>query len=168
MRKFSCIPIATALPIVFYVPCILFVCWAISEGILFQDIYLDIVLGFLVLFGLAMGTGLLLHTGHTVTIYQDHVVCKGNMPNSAFSVMYDNCSIGMDFHVQDGYKVWWIYLCTGPLVAYKKGKQINSVKIGNGFVRIMYRHDVYQALLEVLPKKQKIALQTAHRCADLD
>ena len=98
----------------------------------------------------------------------DYIVCKSLSPKSKFSMHYDECSVGMDFHTQSGVKVWWIYLCKGSLKAYKKGKQINSVKIQPGFVRIMYSDEIYQALLEVLPKKHQTALITAHRYAGMN
>ena len=74
----------------------------------------------------------------------------------------------MDYHLQRGCKVWWIYLCYGPGPKFDPKKpynRMNSLKCKPGFIRIMYDDEVYQALIEVLPKKQHTALVTACRCA---
>lgn len=45
----------------------------------------------------------------------------------------------------------------------KSGKRMNFLKCKQGFVRMMNRDKVYDALLEVLPKKQKAQLICAKR-----
>lgn len=105
-----------------------------------------------------------------VEIRSDYICCRGILPRSTFTIDWDACSIGMDYHCQSGRKVWWIYVCDGTLSNYmppEKLHKINSVKIKPGFVRIMYSDRVYTTLLEVLPKKQQTALISARRCAGL-
>ena len=179
MKRFRCIPVAIVLPIFFTAGAMLFVAllvWAIfdkdARTIIPEDMELFIgFCGFMIIMCMVYTVALLPASNYSVTIHPDYIVCKSLSPKSKFSIQYDECSIGgigMDFHTQSGIKVWWIYLCKGSLKAYKKGKQINSVKIQPGFVRIMYSDEVYQALLEVLPKKHQNALISAHRYAGMD
>lgn len=178
MKRFRCVPVAIVLPIFFFAGAMLFVAllvWAIFDKeagtIIPEDMELFIgFCGFMVIMCTVYTIALLSPTSYSVTIHPDYIDCKSLSPKSRFCIRYDECSIGgigMDFHTQSGIKVWWIYLCKGPLSAYKKGKQINSVKIQPGFVRIMYSDEVYQALLEVLPKKHQTALITANRYAGI-
>lgn len=97
--------------------------------------------------------------------HEDRVVCL--IPfYQKLEIEYNKCFIGFDYHNQNGNKIWWIYLCYGKMPPYKNpklGNRINSIKCQPGFVRIMYRDDVYDALMDVLPKKQKTALASARR-----
>lgn len=171
MKRFRCIPVAIVLPIFFFIGAIFHVAllvWVVTDD---MDIVGIAYTGFVSIMCTVYTLALLSPTGYSVTIHPDYAVCKSLTPKSKFCIHYNECSIGgigMDFHTQSGIKVWWIYLCKGSLKAYKKGKQINSVKIQPGFVRIMYSDEVYQALLEVLPKKHQTALITAHRYAGMD
>ena len=162
MKRFRCIPVAIVLPIFFFAGAIIhavLLAWVISD---------DMYTGFMCIMCTAFTLALLSPTGYSVTIHSDHIVCKSLTPKSKFIMQYGDCSVGMDFHTQYGMKVWWIYLCTGSLWTHKRGKQINSVKIQPGFVRIMYSDEVYRALLEVLPQKHQTMLITAHRYAGMD
>ena len=168
MKRFRCVPVAIVLPIFFFAGAIIHAAlfaWVISDD---MDIVGIAYTGFMCIMCTVFTLALLSPTGYSVTIHPDHIVCKSLTPNSKFSMHYNDCSVGMDFHTQSGMKVWWIYLCKGPLSAYKKGKQINSVKIQPGFARIMYSDEVYKALIEVLPKKHQNALISAHRYAGMD
>ena len=138
--------------------------WVISDD---MDIVGIAYTGFMCIMCTVFTLVLLSPTGYSVTIHPDHIVCKSLSPKSKFSVHYNDCSIGMDFHTQYGRKVWWIYLCKGTLYAHKNGKQINSVKIKPGFIRIMYSDEVYQALIAVLPPKQQKSLTIARRYAGI-
>jgi hypothetical protein len=167
MKRFRCIPVAIMLPIFFFAGATIhaaLLAWVISDD---MDIVGIAYTGFMFIMCTVFTLALLSPTGYSVTIHPNHIVCKSLTPKSKFSMQYDDCSIGMDFHTQSGIKVWWIYLCKGSLHAHKKGKQINSVKIQPGFIRIMYSDEVYQALIEVLPKKQQTALATARRYAGI-
>ena len=168
MKRFRCIPVAIVLPIFFFAGAVIhaaWLAWVISDD---MDIVGIAYTGFVCIMCTAFTLALLSPTGYSVTIHPDHIVCKNLMPKSKFSMHYDECSVGMDFHTQYGRKVWWIYLCEGTLYAHKNGKQINSVKIKPGFIRIMYSDEIYQALLEVLPQKHQTALITAHRYAGMN
>ena len=68
----------------------------------------------------------------------------------------------MDYATTTGSTNWWIYLSYGPLPKYKgnsPANRINSLRTNQEFVRIMYYEEVYEALLQVLPKHQKVCLQ---------
>ena len=167
MKRFRCIPVAIVLPIFFFAGTIIHAAlfaWVISDD---MDTVGIAYTGFMCIMCTVFTLALLSPTGYFVTIHPDHIVCKSLTPNSEFSMHYDDCSVGMDFHTQYGMKVWWIYLCKGPLSAYKKGKQVNSVKIQPGFVRIMYSDEVCQALIAVLPPKQQKSLTIARRYAGI-
>lgn len=104
-----------------------------------------------------------------VVLFDRYLLCKIPFARN-IELLYDKCYIGMDYHIQNGWKVWWIYLSYGKMPPYKNphlGNRINSVKCQPGFVRIMYRKEVYAALLDVLPKKQRTALISAYRCSGL-
>ena len=97
------------------------------------------------------------------------IICK-TLLCADIVMEYEKCSVGMDYHWQRGHKVWWIYLCYGPGPQFDPNKpynRMNSLKCRPGFIRIMYSNEVYQALIEVLPKKQKTAFISARRCAGL-
>lgn len=171
MKRYPCVPVAIVLPIFFFAGAIIHA--ALLVWVIFDD--MDVLgiayTGFMCIMCMVYALVLLSPTGYSVTIHPDHIVCKSFTHKSEFCIQYNECNIGgigMDFHTQYGVKVWWIYLCKGPLKEYKKGKQINSTKIRPGFIRIMYSDEVYQALLEVLPKKHQTALITAHRYAGMD
>ena len=143
MKRFRCIPVAIVLPIFFFAGAIFhssLLAWVISDD---MDIVGIAYTGFMCIMCTVFTLALLSPTGYSVTIHSDYIVCKSLAPKSKFIMQYDDCSVGMDFHTQSGIKVWWIYLCKDPLATYKKGKQINSVKIRPGFVRIMYSNGVY-------------------------
>ena len=121
---------------------------------------------FFVLFSSAFGLYCLLPAIRRVEIYDDHIVCKGLFPSSKIFLDYDRCNVGMDWHAQNGNKIWWIYLCYGYAPTYKgksPANRINAAKFRPGFIKIMYSEAVYQALIEVLPKKQKNMLMSARR-----
>ena len=84
---------------------------------------------------------------------------------------YDRCIVGMDYATTTGTTRWWIYLSYGPLPKYKgksPANRINSLRTKPGFVRIQFYEEVYEALLQVLPKHQKVCLQSAYNlhCRD--
>ena len=106
----------------------------------------------------------------TIQILPEYMVCK--IPfHKDIVIQYEQCNIGMDYHIQHGQKVWWIYLCYGPKPTYKTmhpGKRINSLKCQDGFIRMIYRQEIYDALLCVLPKDKQVALTSAKKFASID
>lgn len=105
-----------------------------------------------------------------VYLYPDHLVCTRPFRKSVV-LYYDRCMVGMDYATTTGSTNWWIYLSYGPLPKYKgnsPANRINSLRTNQEFVRIMYYEEVYEALLQVLPKHQKVCLQSAYnmRCRD--
>jgi hypothetical protein len=93
------------------------------------------------------------------------------LPSNTFSLQYEKCTVGMDWHQQNGNKIWWIYLCYGPKPSYRTKnptQRMNTLKCQPNFIRILYRDDVYEALLMELPKKQRVALESSYKCAAID
>lgn len=169
MKKYRCVPIAVGLPVIFFA--MLIICLAIGISC-----YLDNDTGgfivFLVFSLMALGLAVFTFVPgiQRVEIHADYIICYG-LPGRSFQMRYDDCRVGMDYHLQNGSKIWWIYLCQGAMPQYRKGNpanRINSLRIRPGFIRIMYSEEVFEALMEVLPKKQKTGLITARRCAGLN
>lgn len=105
-----------------------------------------------------------------VEILPDRVICKAPFCKS-IEILYDKCNIGMDYHLQNGGKVWWIYLCYGNKPPYKSknpSNRMNALKCRQGFIRIMFSEEVYDALMNVLPKRQKNGLIASRRVAGFD
>ncbi len=108
--------------------------------------------------------------GSWVEFCDTHLVCKAPFHRDIV-IEYDRCFIGMDYHVQNGGRIWWIYFCYGKMPPYKNpksGNRINSVQCQPGFVRILFREEVYDHLLSILPKHPKSALESARRVAGFD
>ena len=89
----------------------------------------------------------------SIQFHHEFAVCRIPFGKDV-EIVYDKCSVGFDYHIQNGNKIWWIYLCYGKMPPYKNphlGNRINSIQCQPGFIRIMYREEVYNALIEVLP-----------------
>ena len=170
MRKFRCVPMAMGIPVIFGIFSLFWV------PLLFHlDLFVNSkgepapISGFFVcLFGIGLClTVAIVFLGvalRRVEILPDKVVCKGLFPK-------DMCSVGMDYHVQNNGKIWWIYFYSGAHPKYKTknpASRINSVKIQPGFVRIMYSEELYQTLMDTLPAKQCTTLQSIRRCAGFE
>jgi len=169
-NTFRCVPIAVGLPIIFFILTLPQIYWMIF-GITQERNDISVFFGCMTVLSLLFAVFTLPKAAQRIIILPTIVICRGILPQSAFYMNYDQCCVGMDYHIQNGNKVWWIYLCIGPTPKYK-GKnpvnRINTVKIRPGFVRIMYSDAVYDALITVLPKKQKTALETSRRCAGFE
>ena len=170
MKKFQCVPIALALPAMFLIASIVQCDIAIrcfnsndsNGGILFIVMAISAAI-------FAFAT--FIPSRERVEIGQNKIVYKRFYSKDTFYLEYNKCIIGMDYHIQNGNKIWWIYLCYGKMPPYKNphlGNRINSIQCQPGFIRIMYREEVYNALIEVLPKNQKTALITARRYAGFE
>lgn len=125
--------------------------------------------------GFTVGSGCMLfyslpRTACVIHIFSGQLVCK--IPfHKDIIIEYEKCNVGMDYHIQNGKKIWWIYFCYGQRPSYNSlhhGQRINSIKCQDGFVRMMYREDIYTLLLDVLPKNKRIALVSARKFADID
>ena len=168
MKKFSCIPISAGIPIAFISMSLVqlgltWYYWIDMHDI--TDVYLGVVL---ISFGCFFAIITSFPAFRRVEIFPEKVICKGLFPQETFEIEYARCNIGMDCHHQYGRKIWWIYLCYGPHPKFKasdKSNHINTMRIKPGFVKIMYSDEVYEALIMVLPKKQRTALETSRRCA---
>lgn len=171
MKKYRCIPISMGIPIAFMsmsaVQVVLtWYYWVNMHDI--NDVYMGIVIcSFGCIFAIITAFPAL----RRIEICQNKVICKGLLPRDTFELEYANCNVGIDYHCQYGRKIWWIYLCYGPHPRFKKSNQsnrTNALKIKPGFIKIMYSDEVYNALIEVLPKKQRTALETARRYANFN
>ena len=169
-RTYLCIPIGLGLPIVFLLLTVLSIVmalWVIQVG---QN---DVapIFGFFALLAFSIALVTVVKTTQRVEIQSEAIVCKGLLPGSAFSIEYEKCTIGMDWHKQNGNLIWWIYIYNGHMPVYRNNNphnRINALRCRPGFIRIMYRDDVYEALISVLPKKQKVALETSRRFSGFD
>lgn len=99
------------------------------------------------------------------------IIWFASVPFVKVVLYYDRCIVGMDYATTTGTTRWWIYLSYGPLPKYKgksPANRINSLRTKPGFVRIQFYEEVYEALLQVLPKHQKVCLQSAYNlhCRD--
>lgn len=164
MKKYYCVPMALTLPVIFLFGsaiCILEYFTIFSRE--------DPIMLYFAAFSFAFVLFLLPTSLKRIEIHSDKVICKGLFPHETFKIETLTCNVGMDYHIQNGSRIWWIYISEGPVPEYKSKNptnRINSIKIRPGFIRIMYSNEVYDALIDVLPKKQKTALITAVRCAD--
>lgn len=91
---------------------------------------------------------------------------------NAMSVLeYSKCNVGIDYSYNSSSVFWWIYFSIGPLPKYNPKipvNRVNAIKYSDSFVRIMYSDELYSALLEVLPKKQRTALTCAYNIHNRD
>lgn len=99
-----------------------------------------------------------------VLLYPDHIVCRG-LFSQKIVMDYSKCYVGVDYGNHQNGKTWWIYLSYEPYPPFKKGayyNRINAQYCKQGFIRTMYRDEVYQALMKVLPKKQRTMLGASY------
>lgn len=171
MKKFHCVPVSVGIPIAFISMSVIqmgltWYYWINMHDI--KDIYAGIVFFSIGCF-LAVITSI--PAFRRVELFSEKIICKGVFPRNTFEIEYAKCNIGIDYHCQYGRQIWWIYLCSGPYTQFKvsgNSSRINTLKIKPGFIKIMYSDEVYNALMSVLPKKQKIALETSRRYANFN
>ncbi len=167
-KRYPCVPNASFLPffLIFGEFFYLFMLyWSLSDG----DIAASILDFLFCAATLVVAIWCWERTMRRVEIRPDQIICRAWLCKNIV-IDYAKSTIGMDYHLQRGQKVWWIYLCYGPSPKFDSRKpynRMNALKCKQGFIRIMYREDVYDALITVLPKKQKTALVSARRCAGL-
>lgn len=169
-KTYLCVPIGLGLPLIFLGLTVLSIVMALWLVRVEQNDVVPIFYTFSFL-SLSIAATTFVRAIWRVEIKQDSIVCKGLMPHNAFALEYEKCTIGMDWHKQNGNKIWWIYICYGHLPynpTKNTAKRINTFNCKPGFIRIMYRDEVYAALISVLPKKQRIALETSRRSAGFD
>ena len=84
---------------------------------------------------------------------------------------YDKCTVRINYHIQSGRRFYWITLSYGEPRDYQKSKNphngTNSILCQPGFIRMIYRPEVYDALLRVLPPKQRAQLLEELRAWEL-
>lgn len=170
MKKYRCIPISISLPIIFAI--YLLICSFIAYSSICDGDIGNAILFFVLAFtSLILALVTFVPSINRVEIGQNAITCLGFFSHNTFSLEYQKCNIGMDYHLQNGNKVWWIYLCYGYPTKYigrNQSHHMNTVKIQPGFVKIMYSDEVYDALVAALPKKQKTSLTSARRCAGFE
>jgi len=168
-KKYPSVPGSAFIPIVLFFG-VLFYGYMIVECIHSNQLVIMCGFALFLIFNIILGIYTIPQTLCTIEITNEHIIAV--IPFYRKIVLeYDKCTVGFDYHVQNGKKRWWIYLCYGNKPPYKgksQSNRINSLRCRQGFVRILYREDVYNALLEVLPKRQYTALKSSHRCAGLE
>lgn len=156
---------SSALPIIFLALAVLCVVWGQKQAAAgFQEI-VPLCCGGTGLC-LVLAVVLLKPAAWRVELQADCAVCKGLLAKDTFTISYETCTIGMDWHMQNQNKIWWIYLCYGPKPTYpteNPANRMNTLKCKPGFIRIMYSDDLYQALMAVLPEAQRIALESSRK-----
>ena len=84
-------------------------------------------------------------------------------------IRYDTCYVGIEPCAPGSIRMWWVCISDQPIgrvrPLFQAGK-INKVRFTQGFIRAQYSDELYEALLEALPKKQAAALQAAKRWMD--
>ena len=177
MKKFRCVPLLIGIPVIFGISAL---CWV--PFLLHLELFVNskgeqnplgglILCSFMILFSLLVMFVSLGFAVKRIEVHSDKIVYKGFLPKDTFAFEYGKCNIGMDYHVQNGGKIWWIYFYTGKHPQYKSNNpasRINSVKIQPGFVRVMYSEELYRALMETMPPKQCTALKSILRCSNFD
>lgn len=112
-------------------------------------------------------------SGCHIRFHKDKLECAAPFRRRIW-LEYSKCNVGFDYHVQNGGYVWWIYLCYGEKPPYKKQNdprnRMNTIQCQEGFVRIIYREEVYDVLMQVLPKQQcgELAWARDHAMAMVD
>lgn len=111
--------------------------------------------------GGAFGVFWFISMGEHVYLYQNHLVCTRPFRKSVV-LYYDRCMVGMDYATTTGSTDWWIYLSYGPLPKYKGNSPVNRINSLRTNQEFVYYEEVYEALLQVLPKHQRVCLQSAY------
>lgn len=160
-KRFFCTPISFGIPIVFLVGSL---CWVYLLLMISDDDLLPIGISMIAI-GLIMVVITLSLSVRRVELHPDRIVCKGWLPRHTYELEYLKCNVGMDYSWANGRKVWWIYLCYGPPPRYssKSLDRISTEKYRPGFIKMHYREDFYNALLEVLPERQRRGLTSAQK-----
>lgn len=167
MKKFYCTPGAIAIPIIFLAMIFVWVAlitywkdWG-SEGI----IPLTVAYVLLCLTGVIIT---LPYAMRRVEIYKDKIVCKCIFPSQTYEIEYEKCNLGINYSWARNGNVWWLYICYGQPPRFKSTSidRIAALKFKPGFIKMHYSEDLYNALLEVLPKQKRYSLMSAKKWAD--
>ena len=163
-KSYSCVP-GSSFVIGYFLASIVFLLWmAVSVAKSGQTSVIPVIVLFIVAIAIFVAWAWL-RAMCRVHIREKVLICKTPFCKDIV-IEYEKCNIGMDYHVQHGRKVWWIYLSYGKPPEYKTrnpANRMNSLKCQPGFVRIMFRNEIYNDLMRVLPKKQRIGLESARR-----
>ena len=157
MRKFRCMPMALSLPIVFLFNVL---CWIFLQLWTRLQTLLPITI-FFCSFSFTLAVLTMIPAIRRIELYETKIICKGFLPLQTYELEYNKSNVGMDYSLQGGRKIWWIYICYGAPPQFKSTNsvnRVNAVKFQPGYIKMHYTDDVYNALLEVLPKKQRTAL----------
>lgn len=101
-----------------------------------------------------------------IRFYSDHLECYVPF-QSRIKLEYNMCIVGMGFSFSTSKKVFWIYFRDQSeqktYLSQHPPKKINEERCRTGFVRIMYREDLYNTIIDLLPKKHRVALETSKK-----
>lgn len=106
-----------------------------------------------------------------VELHPDRAVCKGLFPWERFEIPYEDCNAGFEYHEANGQTFWWLYICQGAPPKYPAADRRNRIskeKIRPGFIKMTYSDEVYEALVQVLPKRQRDYLTSSRRFVGID
>ncbi len=164
MKKFYCMPMARVIPIMFLLAIlvwILLMLWAWQDDLWWLTIaYITLCLAGIIF--------TLPYCMRRVEIYKDKIVCKSILPSQTYEIEYEKCNLGIDYSWARNGNVWWLYICYGQPPRFKSTSldRIAAMKYRPGFIKMHYSEEVYNALLEVLPKQKRYSLMSAKKWAE--
>ena len=178
MKKFHCMPTVVVCPIIFFAASLLYVYFLLNPDINFVNAAGEpdplggkLVVGGGLLLGLVLAFTSLHTALRRVELTDDRVICRGMFPWETFEIPYEGCSVGFDYHIAGGGRFWWIYICEGAPPKYPandKRNRISKEKIRPGFIKLTYSEEAFQALAQVLPRKQRDYLVSSRRFKAID
>ena len=165
-KKYYCTPTARILPIFFalggvFCAYLAYIAFTDPKQSLFGAI--GAILWMCIAFGMAIFCES--NGSRYVLLYDDRIICKCIFRKDIV-LEYNKCTVGMDYAKTTGTTNIWIYFVYGTLPKYKlnnEANRINSLKFRQGFIKMMYNEEVYNALLEVLPKNQRNGLISGYK-----
>ena len=90
------------------------------------------------------------------------------VPILASPFKYEKCNLGINYSWTRNGNVWWLYICYGQPPKFKSTSldRIAALKFRPGFIKMHYSEELYNALLEVLPKQKRYSLMSAKKWAE--
>lgn len=167
MKKFYCTPGGIILPIMFFAMALVWIA-LVTYWDDWNDKDMNVVTIFILSLSLCMAIVLLPYCMRRVEIYKDKIVCKSILPSQTYEIEYEKCNLGIDYSWARNGNVWWLYICYGQPPRFKSTSldRIAAMKYRPGFIKMHYSEELYNALLEVLPKQKRYSLMSAKKWAE--
>ena len=168
MKKYPCIPGAAFLSWFFSFAVLIYLVsayWAVMDGQV-DAAYCIVVFAAVTLSFLIWQWK---RTVWNVLIFEHGVVCRALFCRPIF-ISFDDCRVGFGYHIQGSGKVWWIYLCDSRSRFDTRFlcNKINTLKCEDGFIRIIYRQDLFAELMDRLPRQHRETLLSEKRFYRID